>query len=234
MLNWLRSHNLVWILSIALVFWIAWTLINSKKLKLKAYQAIISTVLQLLIAVFYLKLFAWFEALFSGQPPASLRLYGPIFFVPLSFFIQAKLTKCDPKIVFDTMIVGVVFAIMLGRGNCLIVGCCGGRPLGDSGIILPIREIEMALNGLFVLIAAPMVAKGKTHGKVYPIYLIVYGAFRFIAEFARDEGAPIFGVEILHLAHIWSLISLIAGVIILVIMTRKEKQNQKHNKKGRA
>ncbi len=223
MLQWLRTHNLAWLLVIGMVFTFDWLMLNKKRLKLNWYQSLLTTIGQTAIGLFFSMLFAWIEVGFDFSKAASIRMYGLIFFYPLVYYAHAKVFKTDTRIVFDTFFIATIVFMFLARINCLISGCCGAIPIGPSAIRLPIREVEMVLNAVYLLIAAPKVYKGKTTGRVYPIYLIVYGIYRFVIEFVREEGDTILGIERLHLAHVWSLISIAAGIIILAIMAKKEK-----------
>ena len=59
--------------------------------------------------------------------------------------------------------------------------------------------------------------------------MISYGAFRFINEFFRDNGSGLF-----HLAHLWSIITLIIGVCIYTeLVQSKDGNDLKRRKRGK-
>ena len=122
----------------------------------------------------------------------------------------------------------MVVSAIFGRLDCFVKGCCYGLPFFDTGFRWPIREIELATNVIFIASFIPRLLKGKTHGEIYPIYMIYYGVVRFFLESFRVEGEMI-GVGAFHLAHIWSLISIIAGIAGLFIeyeADQKEKRRK--------
>ena len=50
---------------------------------------------------------------------------------------------------------------------------------------LAVREAEIIFRAVLIVIVAVRIRKGLTNGEVYPIYMISYGAFRFITQFWR-------------------------------------------------
>ncbi len=167
-----------------------------------------------------IRAFALVEAGFDVSKAANQRLYGAIFFDPLFIFIQGRIFKQKLSDSFDIFCAALIIYIILGRINCFMQGCCGGAAMGASGHAWPIREAEIALNVVLLVIFGVRTYKKKTHGEVYPLYMLIYGAFRFAAEFVREEGQTVFGP--IHLAHIWSLISIAAGAAILIMLRRKQ------------
>ncbi len=154
---------------------------------------------------------------FAGQ-----RLYGLIFSFPFLFWPTAKILKWKLSDTADILGVCVPFALLLNRFECLYCGCCKSVPIDAlNGYRLPIREIEMILYVIYLIWAVRLIVKNKNQGEMYPVFMIWYGAYRFIAEWFREEYA---GSEQLHLPHIWSIISVIAGLSVLfAIIVNNEK-----------
>lgn len=100
-----------------------------------------------------------------------------------------------------TAVTGDLFAaivpigIAIGRVGCWFAGCCLGREVEPHWWALddahgvsrwPSVPMEFAFN---VLIAAAFVAmrrRGIATGQHFHLYLIAYGVFRFLHEFARE------------------------------------------------
>jgi prolipoprotein diacylglyceryltransferase len=66
----------------------------------------------------------------------------------------------------------------------------------------------------------------------YPFTILVYSIFRFIIEWFREEYTG--QVWIFHLAHIWSLISIIGSAIAIYLIKRHYKNNEKPHSKHKA
>lgn len=227
MFAWLKEHSLVWLLIIDSLFVYDWIVLNKSRLNLNRPKALITTIIQVILGAFYAKLFAWIESGFVLRDAANIRMFGVIFFYPISYFLQAKITRVKYKNVFDIFLMATVFSLIISRINCLIHGCCVSVPLGESGFRLPIREAEIIVNAVFLIIFVPKVYKGNITGRLYPTYMIVYGLFRFIVEFFREEYDPAFGLNWLHLAHIWSILSVLIGVTALLIIRFKQPASRR-------
>ena len=81
------------------------------------------------------------------------------------------------------------------------------------------------LNLLFWL--GRPVRQSKRVGMIYPLYMIAYGAFRFLTEWLRayETASP------LHRGHVWALITLALGLSIYY--TQREKIQKKGGKQRR-
>lgn len=92
--------------------------------------------------------------------------------------------------------------ILLGRTGCLLQGCCQGIPCARSWYAMtgpdgtprwPAVPMEMLFN-LSALIAILVLRHLRIlTGQHFHIYLMAYGAFRFLLEFARETPALAFG-----------------------------------------
>lgn len=115
----------------------------------------------------------------------------------------------------DAFALIVPMGLMLGRVGCLIEGCCQGAAcpahwwsLNDSvGVSRwPIVPLEIGFNGVFLLWAITARRRGWLRGNLFHAYLIAYGVFRFITEFARDTArigeTPFSAYQVIALAMI--------------------------------
>jgi phosphatidylglycerol---prolipoprotein diacylglyceryl transferase len=86
------------------------------------------------------------------------------------------------------------FSLAIGRVGCFVEGCCAGRPwngpwaLADEhGVMRHPAQLyelffQLAAGGLLVF----LLRRQKMHGKLFALYLVLYGAFRFLTEIVRD------------------------------------------------
>lgn len=120
---------------------------------------------------------------------------GLVCFVLLVRFGFPSAKQNLPKIL-NTLIVGVVLAHAFGRIGCTMAGCCYGIPTdsflgvsfpaGASGgvPVYPTQLFEAIF--LFALFAA-LNKMPKWRGIEFEVYLIAYGAWRFLIEFIRGD-----------------------------------------------
>ncbi len=197
-----------------------WFFSVRKRLQMTWWAALCITVLSILSGVFCVRVFARLE----GADAGSLSIFGAVFFMPVFFYIGAKLFKRPVKEVFDAFTIPMIFTLFCTRINCLATGCCYGRFIGETQYRWPTREAEMLVYIVFLAIVAPKVLKGKTHGEVYPLYMVTYGIARAIIECFRYS-ASAHGV--FHLSHLWAALSFIIGLPLLgEIMERARKQDE--------
>lgn len=111
-----------------------------------------------------------------------------------------------------------------GRIGCFMGGCCWGIPVpwgpvftqslaAPNGVpLLPIQLIESGLNfGLFLLLAA-LSRRLQRKWLVFPLYILLYSALRFVLEFFR--GDLVRGVWILSTSQ-WISLVLMLSVLVL-------------------
>lgn len=91
-----------------------------------------------------------------------------------------------------------------GRVGCFLAGCCYGIPapagwwgvtfsqalLAPNGVALvPVQLYEAAGCLLLFLLLDRLARRGWSGGQLLPVYLSLYGAFRFLLEFLRGDEA---------------------------------------------
>lgn len=93
----------------------------------------------------------------------------------------------------DRFAMAVPFSIATGRLGCLFQGCCRGVPWDGPLAITysdgiprhpaPLYEIlfQLAIGGLFVF----LLRRHALAGRLFAVYLVGYGGFRFATEFLR-------------------------------------------------
>lgn len=143
--------------------------------------------------------------------------------------------------VFGVAICAVTLAHAIGRIGCLTAGCCHGEVFEEKRwYTLPLlrvtkggrlRRTEYAvpvpmyeaffLADLFALLSW-RVLKGK--GDALPLYMILYGVWRFCIEFARadDRGETLF--NILSPSQFLALIMILGGAVLFTVYYRKNRK----------
>ena len=205
------SDEISLLLSAGAVFTAVWLVLLRKRLDMPWYAAIPLAILSTVYGVLTAKVFAFLESGFNTDSFGNMRLFGVVFFMPLAYWLGAKLSKRSYREVFDVFTPCMIFTVMCARINCIVSGCCIGLPIpGMNGVRFPTREAEILFYIILLICLCPRVLKGKYRGQAYPIYMISYGAFRFVVEFFRSADTS----SVFHSAHIWALIALIIGISI--------------------
>lgn len=224
-MQFLIDHALYFLLGIAAVFTFFWLYAFRKRLRAKWYALLIISALHIVLGVASVKLFAFLEAP-GGGFKGAMSLYGAVFFMPLLYFLGAKIFRRDMRTVFDLLTVPLLFTLACARVNCLFAGCCKGLiiPFIHSHTVRwPTRETELVFYAVFLTFAIIGVIKNKTNGTLYPLYMIAYGIFRFVIEWFRvTEHA----VGPFHVSHFWSLLALIIGASVYFEIHNKSKKKR--------
>jgi phosphatidylglycerol:prolipoprotein diacylglycerol transferase len=117
------------------------------------------------------------------------------------------------------------FSIGLGRVGCLLGGCCRGLP-HDGWLSIryldnvprwpaPLFELAFQLGvGVFFVF---LVRRRLLRGRVFCLYLVLYGVFRFATEFLRETPKPIGSMSVYQLL---SIVMIALGAVLLVGRTR--------------
>lgn len=200
---WFNKYFLYLLLGVATVYGYFWLSQHRSRLRIGEGTAIGLAVLHTVVGVLCVKLFAFLESGDGG----NMSLFGAVFFMPVFYFLGAKLTKRDVADVFDTFAIPMIFTLLCARVNCLVGGCCLGKPIPGTTLLWPTRELELAFYAILLIV---LTRKGmaKRAGQIYPIYMMAYGIFRFIVEWFRQTTNP---VSFFHISHIWALISIVIG-----------------------
>ncbi len=155
---------------------------------------------------------------------SGMRIFGCILLAPLGVFPAVKPLKWKLGEAFDALALCEIHCMVVIRVLCFINGCCEGKFIPGTGIRWPLREAEMLLFILFLIIYVPRVYRGKTHGEVYPLMMMVYGLFRLCIEGLRVEYVSL---GVFHVAHVWALLSVTIGASIYLTVNENHKKARK-------
>lgn len=191
-----------------------------ERLHLRWLSVLLLSVLHTVLGVLSVKVFALFE---TGDF-SNMSLFGGVFFMPLFYWGVAKLAKQKTADVFDVFTICLVFTLMCARLNCIVSGCCLGAHIPIEGLThlrFPTRELELLFYVILLSRLWRKVLSGSARGMIYPIYMISYGIFRFVTETLRFSDRT---DSILHISHLWALLSLGIGISIYGELQKKEKK----------
>lgn len=220
LLTWLSDHALILLLGCGTLFNVYWLHRCRERLHLRWLSVLLLSVLHTVLGVLSVKVFALFE---TGNF-SNMSLFGGVFFMPLFYWGVAKLAKQKTADVFDVFTICLVFTLMCARLNCVISGCCLGAHIPIEGLThlrFPTRELELLFYVLLLSRLWRKVLSGSARGMIYPIYMISYGIFRFVTETLRFSDRT---DSILHVSHLWALLSLGIGISIYGELRKKEKK----------
>jgi len=130
----------------------------------------------------------WRAVLWSGRSITGALIFG---------FLFAEIAK--PMLGYtmppnDRFAAVLPFTIAIGRVGCLTAGCCGGLPCdgwyglaGADGITrYPTQAFEIIFQVGMGLLFVLLIRRRLLFGRLFSLYLIAYGLFRFLTEFVRD------------------------------------------------
>jgi phosphatidylglycerol:prolipoprotein diacylglycerol transferase len=146
-------------------------------------------------------------------------------------FVKRQVGYSAPTGDWFAMIVPVT--IGLGRFGCMAHGCCLGAPtnstwcsLSDSTGIFrwPIAPMELGFNVIAVCTFALLRARGAFPNQHFHLYLIAYGAFRFLEEFVRDTPRLFIGLTGYHFA---AAAVLVIGIVAFVTRAQSNQAGTK-------
>lgn len=220
LLTWLSDHALILLLGCGTLFNVYWLHRCRERLHLRWLSVLLLSVLHTVLGVLSVKVFALFE---TGNF-SNMSLFGGVFFMPLFYWGVAKLAKQKAADVFDVFTICLVFTLMCARLNCMISGCCLGAHIPIEGLThlrFPTRELELLFYVILLSRLWRKVLSGSARGMIYPIYMISYGIFRFVTETLRFSDRT---NSILHVSHLWALLSLGIGISIYGELRKKEKK----------
>lgn len=221
---WASEHRLLLLLMLGTAISIVWLLLLRKRLKSTWWVAVLLGVAHTLIGLFSVKVFAFLETGFNPDSLGNMSLFGGVFFMPLIYILGAKLFKRPLRDVADVFTPVMIATVLCARVNCIFAGCCRGLPIpGTNGMRFPTREAEILFYLVLLILLCPRIWRKQTRGSAYPIYMMAYGAFRFLVEFFRDQNTT----SLFHVSHLWAVVSICIGISIYAEIYNTHKKTTK-------
>ena len=157
-----------------------------RQLQMKWYAVIAFSVLHTVCGVLSVKAFAFLETGDAG----NMSLFGGVFFMPVLYFISAKVSKRNIKAVFDIFTICMIFTVMCARINCIVSGCCAGLVIPGTHVHFPTRELEILYYIVMLILLIPRVKKSKNPGSIYPF---IWHPMERSASLMNSFGRPLRG-----------------------------------------
>ena len=147
---------------------------------------------------------------------AGTSFYGAMFFPPLFMVLLALLLRVPPLALLDLCAPAECVMLAILKMQCAVNGCCVGILLTITAdgtyIRFPSQIIEL-LNALVLMVMLLwLIRKGTWQGRIYPIYMLLYGITRFILNLLRDTKPFLLG---LPAGNFWSLVAIVIALIWL-------------------
>lgn len=204
---WFNRYFLYILLALATAFGYFWISHNKKKLQIGEGMSLLLAVAHTLLGLMCVKIFAFLEGSPGGQ-----SLFGGILFMPVLYFVASKVFKRSIAAAFDTGAMLMVFTLLCARLNCFMGECCLGACIpGTEDLRWPTRELEVAFYIFQLVWLGRKSGKRQDAGKLYPLFMLSYGIFRFVEEWFRETTNPI---GFFHISHIWALASIVIGAYV--------------------
>ena len=148
--------------------------------------------------------------------------YGAVFFVPVFFFLAAKILRESWLDLLDICAPAECVMLMIMKVQCLLSGCCAGRtlclPWNQNWVQFPSQIAEMVNGFVIFLVLMWLARRGKNRGSLYGWYMVLYGSTRFVLNFFRENQSE-FAMG-LPAGAFWSVWAILFGSIALYLYTR--------------
>lgn len=147
---------------------------------------------------------------------AGTSFYGAMFFPPLFMVLLALLLRVPPLALLDLCAPAECVMLAILKMQCAVNGCCVGILLTITAdgtyIRFPSQIIELLNALVLMVILLRLIRKGTWQGRIYPIYMLLYGITRFILNLLRDTKPFLLG---LPAGNFWSLVAIVIALIWL-------------------
>lgn len=169
--------------------------------------------------------------LYRADPLEILRLdhgglvfYGGLFAGVLAGAAAIRAAGLPLLATLDLLMPPLVVAHAIGRVGCFLNGCCYGKPTAlPWGVVFPPDILHRhptqlyeaaALAGIFFLLKR-IERRSPPAGTVLLTYGLLYGGWRFLAEFLRGDSPPLLmGLTVFQLASLPLFLS--CGCLLLL------------------
>lgn len=160
-------------------------------------------------------------------------LYGGLIAGVAAAALYVKMRGRSVGQIADLAAAPMMLALAFGRLGCFLNGCCFGKPgTGFPCVAFPpnspagrangpvhptqLYEVAAALAFFFIL-SAVWKKPRRSQGSVFFLMAILYGAWRFVIEFARGDERPLW-LGPLSYSQVVSLAAILASGVALALM----------------
>lgn len=157
---------------------------------------------------------------------SGLSFFGAVFLEPVFLLLLALLLREKWTTLLDLSAPSICGMLMVMKLECLRSGCCKGRMLfvNEAGKVVrfPSQIVELLAAVALAVVLIRLMRDAKYRGKIYPLFMVLYGGSRFILNLCR-ETTPF--VWILPAGNFWALIAIVIGILWLVILKHVPGKN---------
>lgn len=158
----------------------------------------------------------------------GIRFYGRILFATIGLYIVAKVFKADWIRIMNYYAPVDILALMVMKVNCLRAGCCSGIVLfgmeNGRTIVFPSQIAEFMVAILILVVIFAMEKQSKYIQYQYSVYLIIYGATRFVFDVLREEKGKQISMGIMNLSvgQIFCMALVLVGIIVIHYISKSD------------
>ncbi|MBR2902934.1 MAG: prolipoprotein diacylglyceryl transferase [Clostridia bacterium] len=157
----------------------------------------------------------------------GISFFGCVFIMPLAAIAESFVVREKMSDLLDEFSVCICVMLAAMKINCCMSGCCGGRDISLFGINynFPSQQAEFINAVILMAILLTLAISRKHRGKLYPLFMVLYGVTRFFLNFFRQEydlykgGFPPWGT-------VWSIVSIIIGIVWLSTIKKNSSKVQ--------
>lgn len=182
-------------------------LLRRRQYELSKVKAVLFSILLLCCGILGAKLLYFLES--GASSFSGMSFFGAVFLVPVIMPLVGYVMKLKPSCIPDLCAPCVASIIMFMRFGCLCAGCCGGVYSSLLGMCWPTQLMESIGDMVILFVLIYLEQKGR-RGILYPVFLISYGAMRFLLEFLRDTPKEICGFSN---GQLFAVAALILGLL---------------------
>lgn len=199
------------------------------KVKLSKILEIVFACVECLLTTVLLNLSTYYNMSFGELVGTGGNYFASLMIAPLAWLLLSTLFVANPLKQLDFGTVFMPLYLFFGRLACFFNGCCWGIPWeyglynyhhDHPGRQVPVQLFE-AIFLLVIFIFFLWYRKRAKTGTMFPIYLILYGTFRFVNEFFTADYPAIIGPFKMY--HVLCVIAIVCGVILLVVVAKKRE-----------
>lgn len=159
---------------------------------------------------------------------SGLSFFGAVFFEPIFLMLLALLLREKWSTLLDLSAPSICGMLMVMKTECLKTGCCKGRVLFENAageaVRFPSQLVELLAAVALAVFLIWLMRNAKNRGKIYPMFMVSYGAVRFILNLCRETKPYVW---ILPAGNFWALIAIAIGILWLATLKQTTGPAQK-------
>ena len=215
-------------------------LVNPNFIDFVFYNAIIAIAVGFFFAALFQATYNYIENPERGFKFGGITFIGGLIggilsFLVIYFILRKKLSgKLLDIIAIAPSCITVAHAF--GRVGCAFAGCCYGMEV-ESGLAMynhgawrvPTQLYEAGFLFILFFVFTYLVLK-KDFKYTLPLYLLLYGIFRFFIEYLRVDSRGSVGTSAISPSQLWSIVMVVSSVVVAFILKHAFNKDKSTNK----